>query len=252
MAATCSAVPVGQRRRRTSAARSAAAASPLAARAAQNVCRTSCHRSAADLPLIQHLQRRFARAMARSGAGARRRGRALSRSWRRPRRSCARTASPSPPRPRRLAPLVVRARRRRAPPPARRSIGRQHAERHRDSGCRRRVHDALRDGRGDVLEVHRVALMRQPRQTIASNRPVSAAPQRRLRNLERPGHRATIVTSLAGAPASSSAPARASSKPSVISSLNRDTTTAKRQPPRTQSAQRRSHARLASPTSVRP
>ena len=98
------------------------------------------------------------------------------------------TASPSRRRP---APLPAPCCRRRRRPLHRLLLGerRQHAERHRHAGRRRRLHDARATPPSAMYSKCIVSpLIRQPRQMTASKRPVSASAQRGDRNLERAGH----------------------------------------------------------------
>ena len=118
----------------------------------RRTCRRRCRRRvAADVPLIEDLQRRLAGPMARvlpctchGYAGV-----ACQRQLRDDRRHLDRRGRRLPPL---VAAAVAGARQRLLD-----RVGRQHAERHRHAGRRRRRREPVRHRRRDVLEVRRLA-----------------------------------------------------------------------------------------------
>ena len=100
-------------------------------------------------------------------------------------------------------------------------VGRQHAERHRHAGVPRGLLDAVRDRREMYSKCGVAPRITQPRQTTASNRPVSAAP-RGLRQLERAGDLEHLDVVSADAALRPAPRARRRAASSVMASLNRD------------------------------
>ena len=209
----------------------ATAASDAGGPCVQNVSADLEHRLAPDLPLVEHLHRRFARAMTRllradarsTPLGARRHAADSFVELAKQRRHLDGGQ-------RRFAPLVAGAV---AGPLHRLLLGhrRQHAERHRYAGRGGRLHDARATAASAMYSKCIVSpLIRQPRQTMASYVAAFGQTLRGDRNLERAGHahdREVVI----GAPTPRRAASRAPfSSPSVISSLKRETTIAKRQP----------------------